>query len=283
MNVKKSVTVVHLVWIPFGIETFKNFIDSYKKNTREIAHDLVLLFNNNNMDYEINLFIDYADQHQISYTFYKTSNLQDLDSYRWVASKLSCDYILFFNSYSVIKVENWLELYVTILNQNYKLISASGSYQSHYSSVFLINKWYWEFDKNFIYNFRKYKLFLKAFFYWHFLFNKFPSPHIRTNAFMVNRDVFLKIKYNQPLQNKMDAYKLESGKNSITNQFLKMGYGVCIIDKYGKAYEIGEWDKSKTFWQGKQENLLVIDNQTEAYEKATPSEKLLMTKQAWGI
>ena len=138
-------------------------------------------------------------------------------------------------------------MYRKAFQNNTGIISATGSFQSHYSLVFQKNKWSYESSNGYIHNFRKYKLFFKAFFYWRFLFKPFPNPHIRTNAFMIKRELFLSIK-RAVVKDKMDAYCFESGRKGLTNQLLTKGYKTLILDKSGNTYEPDQWYQSKTFW-----------------------------------
>ena len=117
--------------------------------------------------------------------------------------------------------------------------------------------------------------------YYPFLFKSFPNPHLRTNAFMIRRDVFLAVRY-KPLTSKFRAYQCESGRNSVTNQVIKQGYDVYVVDRNGQVYESRKWPESRTFWIDKQENLLVEDNQTQLYHNATPDDKKKLTRLAWG-
>ena len=138
-----------------------------------------------------------------------------------------------------------------------------------------------EKGKSIIDHYKKYKLLIKAMIYWRLKFPDFPNPHIRTNAFMINRKLMLRIKYKR-LKNKFMAYIMESGRNSITKQVLSMGFDVVVIDRWGGNYNIEQWPDSKTFWIDDQQNLLISDNQTRLYEKAEEEEKSKLAYLAWG-
>ena len=74
----------------------------------------------------------------------------------------------------------------------------------------------------------------------------------------------------------------ESGRNSISRQLMRMGYKIFVIDKKGESFEEQSWVRSKTFWTGEQENLLVEDNQTRIYQKAEAQQKRQLSLLAWG-
>jgi vancomycin permeability regulator SanA len=54
------------------------------------------------------------------------------------------------------------------------------------------------------------------------------------------------------------------------------------VGRDGRVFEIENWGTSNIFRQGKQENLLVADNQTRQYDRAEDGEKKYLTEVAWG-
>jgi hypothetical protein len=109
----------------------------------------------------------------------------------------------------------------------------------------------------------------------------FPTPHLRTNAFMIRRDVMLKITRGVILSKK-EAHKFESGKESMTNQVLRMGLNVLVVGRDGRAYEKEEWPLSQTMYQGRQQNLLVADNHTRLYTNGDARLRTILSRLAWG-
>ena len=84
------------------------------------------------------------------------------------------------------------------------------------------------------------------------------------------------------IKTKGDAYKFESGRKGLSKQILEIGKEIIVVGKDGKGYEKEEWNKSKTFWQSKQENLLVADNQTNSYLTEKKIKRHLFSYSAWG-
>lgn len=113
-------------------------------------------------------------------------------------------------------------------------------------------------------------------------FDPFPSPHLRTNAFMISRELMLGLR-RQRMRTKEDAYKFESGKQSMTNQILRAGLKTLVVGRDGRGYEWGEWNLSETLWQGEQRNLLVSDNQTRDYEHGDAYKRAFLSRSAWGL
>lgn len=113
------------------------------------------------------------------------------------------------------------------------------------------------------------------------LFPAFPNAHLRTNGFLINRLTFLSMR---PLivRTKLDAWLFESGRYSMTRQVMKRGKEVLVVGRDGVAFQPVHWDSSQTFWQGSQDNLLIQDNRTVAYEKADERFRAVKSIAAWG-
>lgn len=109
---------------------------------------------------------------------------------------------------------------------------------------------------------------------------RFPSAHLRTNVFAAPRELLLELRAPR-IRGKSDAYRFESGVDSITSQARRLG-GASVVVAIGATYEPDRWDQSMTFWQGAQQNLIVSDNQTDAYEQAPPGLRRLLSQLAWG-
>lgn len=111
-------------------------------------------------------------------------------------------------------------------------------------------------------------------------YGRYPNPHIRTNAFMIERDRFLSLNSSR-FTTKHDSYKFESGRDSMTKQIMKRGLIPLIVDRFGKTYTISDWKSSLTFWTNEQSNLMVADNRTMDYAKANRMLRREMENLAW--
>jgi len=282
MKEDKTVAVVHLIWLPFGIELFKNFVQSYKKYSPGYSHDLIILFNGVTQKDETSDFHTFLKDQQIEYHSYYLKDGLDIKAYHWIALQLTHTYILFLNSYVQLLAPDWLRYFIEAMQQEGTGIAgATGSWQSHYTSVFTNNRFKWDTEKTFNENYRKYKLFIKAVVYWFFLFKPFPNPHVRTSSFMMKRELFIRFSKRE-VKNKFGAYLFESGRRGLSNQLLKKGFKMLVIDKYGKTYEIKDWPLSSTFRINDQKNLLISDNRTRQFEESTVKEQQKLTYLAWG-
>lgn len=116
---------------------------------------------------------------------------------------------------------------------------------------------------------------------WYAHFPEFPNPHIRTNAFMMNRMLFLDL-CPCNMESKRKTFEFESGMTSLTALLLHRGLRAVVVGDDGVGYEIEDWPKSKTFRLGQQENLLVADNQTRAFHAMTSHERDAHIEMTWG-
>ncbi len=285
MSDVRDISVIHLVWLPYGIDHFKVFINSYINSEPNYKHQLIIAFNGMALEYpnKINEYLSFMETRNVKADkCLYFDNGQDIEIYQKSAAAVNTKFVFIFNTFSEIGIKNWLKYYIDNFTDQVGVISATSSYQSNYSTVFQTHPFKWESAKGFLYNYRKYKLFIKALFYWRFLFKPYPNPHVRTTGFMVRREEFLSINPGR-INNKFKAYQFESGRKGMTNYYLKKGLKVLVMDKFGKTYGPDEFKNSDTFWIGEQENLLVSDNQTRIYRDADPAYRKLLTKLAWGI
>ena len=283
MNDNRNIGVVFLMWIPYGLDVFREFLQSYLRFSAGIQHDFLIIFKDGGGSGDVEQKCrQLLSESGVAYEALTFNGGLDLDAYLYAAKNRSWEYIMFLNTKSVFLATNWLlKMHNPIQRNDIGMVSATGSWQSHRSTVFYALPWRYEKNKSFHENFIKYKMLLKAAFYYPFLFKSFPNPHLRTNAFMIRRSLFLKMRW-KPLKSKFRAYLCESGRNSITNQVIRAGYRTLIVDKEGRGFEIKEWPDTRTFWINEQENLLVADNQTTLYKNADAAYKRYLTYVGWG-
>ena len=282
MEPSKKTAVVFLMWLPYGIEYLERFANSYLSYAAGYKHKLVILFNGTALVNNYQPFLQLARERFTDFEIMELDKGQDIDAYFFAASKLSEEYILFLNTFSEFRNANWLRFYHDNFQNDVGVVGATGSYQSLLTTTLKENTWRWQKRKGLKQNIRKYKLLLKTNITRRFLLHPFPNPHIRTNAFMVERSQFSKIKHPK-MKTKFDAYLFENGRQSLTNQLIRAGKRPLVIDKNGKGYDISHWKESRTFWIAEQENLLISDNQTALYHNADSSYRKILSNNAWGI
>lgn len=111
-------------------------------------------------------------------------------------------------------------------------------------------------------------------------YGRYPNPHIRTNAFMIERSRFLAL-HAPSFVSKSEAYKFESGRRSMTKQILEQGLRPIVVDRSGRTYEIPEWQGSSTYWAGQQTNLVAADNRTRQYNNGDSQLRQRLHDYAW--
>jgi hypothetical protein len=271
-----DICVVHLVRKKNGIEPFQSFLASYLGNSAGIDHKLLIVYKGFFRKADIDPYEELL--REVPHSFLTITDLGfDLRSYFIAAEKCSSKYCCFLNSFSIILDKDWLlKLYQHISQPGVGLVGVTGSWQSFCprQEVYNKNMAYW---KKLV---RPMAMFiLRGFFGMYF--DYFPNYHIRTNGFMIERDVMLKISRGMIII-KIQVYFIESGKHSITRQVELMGFRPIVVGKNGRGYEKHEWNISSTFWRGVQENLLISDNQTRLYDKEDSDKKKKREFFAWG-
>ncbi|MGH8247566.1 MAG: hypothetical protein ACREUU_14170, partial [Gammaproteobacteria bacterium] len=114
-------------------------------------------------------------------------------------------------------------------------------------------------------------------------FPQYPNPHLRSNAFLTRTEVFTEFARNRRIpRTKTDAHRLENGRIGFTRFLNARGLTPVVAGADGKAYGPSAWVDSRTFRVPGQENLLIADNQTRAYDAASRRVRRIMEYSAWG-
>lgn len=274
-----SVCVAHLVWAPLGIDPFDRFISSYRQNRGGLDHHLLIIFNGFTDRHELSAYRALLEG--IAYTPLVLSRRAfDIQAYYTAARSVTDRYVCFLNSYSIPLDEDWLaKMHHCVVQDKVGIVGATGSYQSLYSSVkFSMHSLDGRYTPRRIAGECLRRWVLSRY---RSYFDPFPNPHVRTNAFMLARDLMLGLEHGR-LSTKMDTQKFESGKKGLTRQIMAMNLKALVVGRDGRAYEKESWFESQTFKSGEQSNLLIADNRTKQYADADCETRRLMTKVAWG-
>lgn len=95
----------------------------------------------------------------------------------------------------------------------------------------------------------------------------FPNPHVRTNAFVMLRELFIELAPVDPTREECLAF--EAGPNSLTRQVKARGLRAVTVPR-------------RPFRWGNQRDLLVADNRTDDYQHAAPERRKFLQQLAWG-
>jgi hypothetical protein len=274
-----EICVVHLVWIPLGAAQFAEFIASYRAHEAGVEHDLLIIFKE----------LEHADQLRayeelLAGINYKSLFLGgegfDLLPYFIAAKKFDYQYFCFLNSYSVILAPNWLRLMFRHLQASgVGLVGATGSYESYYSNLRHCRPRFGV--RSLLGGVRKYNDWRRMLTQAREDFAPFPNVHLRTNSFMIARELMCRIEFRGEAD-KMESLKFESGKDGLTRQVRALNLQVLVVGRDGAAYPKEQWPQSHTFRSGGQRNLLVADNRTRQYDEADAPTKTFLEQCAWG-
>jgi hypothetical protein len=273
------IAVVHLVRAKNGIEPLRRFLDSYSLLSPGIPHDLLIIYKGfrGRIPPEFAAALSATPHREI----HSGDIGYDIAPYFHAARIPDYDFLCFLNSFSVILDQNWLlKLYSHASREGVGIAGATGSWESVYSDLQGIIE-----TKNqppgvvrkrlrSLADTQLLKFYGKR-------FAPFPNFHIRTNAFMINRNLFLGIKRPRLIL-KIHAHEFESGRESLTGQILEKGLKPIVVGRDGAGYEKEHWHISGTFRQGEQGNLLVADNQTIRYHRLAPEEREKLRIHTWG-
>jgi hypothetical protein len=242
-------TLAHIVSASYDPAPVEGFASAYRANDPGVEHDLVILLNRfDHQDPAAHLEplagLDYR-------TLTVPSSTIDLPAYAFAAQRVDAGPVCFLNSNSQPLVPGWLKrLQDALAADDVGIVGATGSWEAPRTARFW-NRW-----------------------------PRFPNPHLRTNAFMLDRDLMMSLRW-PAVKDKRTAWQLESGRHGVTRQVQARGLRVLVVGRDGE-FGPEEWPRSRTFRAGGQQNLLVADNRTRDWEAADQDGQALLTRMAWG-
>lgn len=274
-----SIGVIHLVWAPVGLESFRTFLKSYADSPAGVEHDLIVAFKGFDSERSAMDYRSLLSGVRHSCLFIPRSGF-DIRSYYHVVETCRYDFYCPLNSRSVILDGEWLaKLYGAAREMGIGLAGASGSGLS-WRSHLLETRHALKHRAPYRGMTGRLRLMARAGFY-AACFDPFPNYHVRTTAFMMRRDLFVGLRRSW-MSTKAGTYLFESGKRSMTKQIQRMGLQVVVVGRDGLTYPPDRWWESNTFWQDEQKNLLVADNQTTRFAQGDADEKWRLARAAWG-
>ena len=273
-----EIEVVHLVWKPAGIEPFREFLRSYRQYPAEVDHGLVVLFNGFRGD---DLGEHRALLAGIPHRELRVPRpVRDLRAYFWGARNAEGRFLCFLNSYSSVLAAGWLrKLHENVTQPGVAAAGATGSWESFYTNYKLRiaevgqpgSPIGWVKHLNRLRKLRRYRA----------NFSPAPNPHLRSNAFMIERSRWLALVPGS-LRTKWSTWLFESGKRGLTPQLTAQGLEVVVVGRDGRGYTPDLWPQSGTFRKDEQANLLIADNRTRQYAEAADAARSYMSRIAWG-
>ena len=284
----KSLALVYLArGIDGGLRSAKEFFEAYRAFPAGCPHELIVIAKGwAGIDGQAELL-------QLIHSH--SARLVDLpdDGFDWggymrLAPQLSHDWLCFLNTHSRPRVTGWLNLLKAAADapsMNIGAVSASASWQSLDIPILPPPSLRKGYNTILIYPLRLFRNMLRLAINIRQIgdFAPFPNPHLRSNAFIIRRELFVDFAATQRIPRcKRDAALLESGRLGFSVYLANRGLKALVTGADGKVYGPEQWINSGTFRAPGQPNLLVADNQTTAYDMADQHLKRVLERLAWG-
>jgi hypothetical protein len=299
MNAPAGTAVVHLARHANGLEPFDAFLASYRRLDPGLEHDLVLLFKGFPDRCAIAPYLERAQDSVAGFVTVPDTGL-DLRAYVAAALTLPHERVCFLNSYSEIVAPGWLARLDRAVRQ--PGVAAAGATGS-WASLLSYSRWQVGLDDPYARAFEDRGSVRRTMHeisrvryegdkrHWIMsLLNLvrdapsmalFPSVHLRTNAFLMRREEFCALRWGS-LTTKRSNYRMESGRRSLTAQLHARGRRTVVVDRHGAERDWPQWHEAAVFWQERQQDLLVADNQTRVYAGGAPEWRRVLSGYAWG-
>lgn len=272
-----KVGVFYLAWAGEDVSKFMMFADSYASHPAGARHELIVLCKGISPV----LMRKRLDGRLSHASFEPTPDTGlDIHAYLRAAGQHPHAKVVFFNSNSVLLADGWLDKMLSHLDSDgVGLVGATGSWESVLSNHVAEGKppkvgTLGGRVLRAVHNERETRRLKRR-------FHGFPNPHLRTNAFCIDREMLLGVPAITGF-GKSAASAFEAGRQGLSNYVIGQGMRLVVIGKDGRPYETEEWPASRTFRSGDQENLLVADNRTKQYQKADTATRLYLATLAWG-
>jgi len=224
-----SVGIVYLVRHKDGMDPFRQFVESYRENPGGVNHELILAFKGFPFRKIPDSYVELTSGIRLR-TFFTVDYGFDIRPYFLCAREFHFPYFCFLNSFSVLLDKEWLKKLLDWGSRDsIGAAGATGSWESHFSNMIEGG----ECNPRIL---RKYESH----------YQPFPNPHLRTNAFLINRERFLSIRYGWMLT-KNQAHRFESGRSGFTMQFLAKGFEPVVALRHRMCRKQESEDESEAF------------------------------------
>jgi hypothetical protein len=262
------------VWAPAGPQALRGFLDAVRAHPAGLAAPLTLVLNG------------FADRAAAAAhlellrdggadVVWTPEPMQDLGAYAHAAAGVPERLVCLMNSYARPLRAGWLALLAGAVDVGAAAAGATGSWESHGSELRLRDRWSLGGGP------RDRLGVLVDWVAYRRRYPPFPNPHLRTNGLVCERTLLLDV-VRRPPRTKAEAYVLESGRAGLSRRAAAGGGRLAVVDREGTAHAPGAWPASRTYRAGEQEGLLIADNRTDDWHRATPAERERLARRAWG-
>jgi hypothetical protein len=257
------IALLHLVRHGNDPALFAAFREAYQRHDAGIAHRLVILLKGFPQAHGFDAGLTAELQ-------VLPDDGQDLLAYRRAAASLDADTICCTNSYARPDAVAWLaRLARALATPHVGIAGASGSWESARDATrqaLAARPPHQRLPRQALVD---------------LCFPPFPNPAIRTNAFVVRRQDYLRLVPGW-IGGKFLHAAVESGRLGLTRRLLRGGRRAVVVDRHGAAFDVGDWAQSATWRAGGQAGLMVRDNRSDAWDRAPPDERARLSRLAWG-
>tara|TARA_B100000780_G_scaffold260933_1_gene213020 strand:- start:438 stop:1241 length:804 start_codon:yes stop_codon:yes gene_type:complete len=266
----KTIPIVCYLFTVFDEdESLINFKKNYLNYKSGYAHDLIISYKLLNKTKIKNLNEKLRDIDYQEFIDPVHKNDFDFGTYKRVSEKFMDRDILFLNSHSYPTCDDWLKKLMKYKEEN-TLIGTSASNESLYSSIKIKKKY-----KFFSYLLKKYRFKKK--------FLSFPNPHLRTSSFLIRGKYLFNYIKNKKIDNKEDAWEIESGLNGLTNYFKNNNLNFYLVNSDGEKYNEKNWKYSQTYNFLNQNKSIISDKHTRKYLLLNSKNQKIAQKKTWGL
>jgi hypothetical protein len=268
---------IAVVFLARGMDGGRSIVDaffrSYSAHPAGQAHSLIVLTKGWEDKRELLEVEDTVRALQGS-TFSLPDDGFDFGAYFRAMPQIKADWICILNGHSRILVDSWLQLlYRAASAPGVGAAGASGSWESLFRDLLVrIGSEPGAQLRN-----------LARIAYYKWRFARFPSPHLRTNALVIRRSLFMEFAGQSCIpRTKRDAHALESGRRGLSSFLRKRGLDIVVAGADGRVYSPNQWRDSGTFRVPGHPNLIVADNQTRAFDASDEATQRFLHWLVWG-
>lgn len=245
----QAICIIYLYRTTHPISDFQRFIKGLQKTTKPGSSRVCILIKGETSPeqaQQIALALEWVSCAFETQVLYLKDIGVDISAYALAAAQMNDQFLCFLNTYSEPLVSGWLEkLAAPVLSRIADVAGATGAYEATLKET------------------------------------TFPNPSLRTNAFLINRELYLALEGVESAD-RQAALMFENGQKSMTRQILEKGGRVVVVNGDGEAFDIHRCHEANAFRSLGPQNLLVADNRTREYEIADEETKAKLRRFAWG-
>jgi hypothetical protein len=287
-----TTAIAYLAWAGSrqGLGDVTTFCTSYRANPAGRPHRLFIMSTGNWSAAQRNQLTQLAAS--VAAEIVELSDIGlDWGAYMQLAPKLDEEWLCWLNTYTQLQTADWLDALRSAADQeSVGMAGATGSWGSRIPSIRDIPSNVADYYaargalRAVAYAAYSYLVYLPRQSVQRLsTYPPFPNPHLRSNAFLMRRQLFLDFAAQAPFPaNKPDTHALESGRRSLTRYIQSRGLTPVVVGRDRRSYAIEQWFDSGTFRTPGQPNLLIGDNQTRAYDTANSGYRRLLERSTWG-